>query len=60
MKKKLKKLNLRKETLRSLSSEELNRAAGAAPSDWGHAELPDSGTCSYPIHEQEPIIVVVD
>lgn len=62
MKKKLKKLSLRKETLRSLSSRELHRAAGAAeaePSDWSHAALPDTETCSFPIHEQPPIIVQV-
>lgn len=62
MKKKLTKLSLRKETLRSLSSDDLHRAAGAAagdPSDWSHMDNEDSQTCSYSIHEQPPIIVQV-
>lgn len=59
MKKKLTKLSLRKETLRSLSSDDLHRAAGGGPSDWSHMDNDDSQTCSYSIHEQPPIIVVV-
>lgn len=59
MKRKIKTLNLRKETLRSLTPTELGKVAGGDPSDWDHMVVV-SETCSYPIHEQPPIIVVVD
>lgn len=56
MKRKLKKMSLRTETLLSLEDKNLRQAGGGA-SEWSHAMWPDSGTCTYGVHEGEEIIV---